>query len=71
MGPDGKPLMQEVEIPEGIEMQDDLVGANEPEGSGPSIGGGVSAINETTISVDTLPKQNQGLSIPKDQSFIR
>ena len=71
MGPDGKPVMQETEIPEGIEMQDDLVGAYEPEGSGPSIGGGVSAISETTISVDTLPKQNQGLSIPKDQSFIR
>ena len=72
IGPDGNPLMEQpMSADEGIEMQDDLVGANQPETSEPDIGKGIGAINETTMSVDSIPKQNQGLSVPKDQSFIR
>jgi capsid protein len=71
IGPDGKPLMQTVDPQEGIEMQDDLVGATQPETSEPSIDGGTSPVNETTISYETLPKQNEGLSLPKEQTYIR
>lgn len=71
IGPDGKPVMEQPEPTEGVEMQDDLVGANQPQTAEPSIGAGIDAINETTMSVDSIPKQNQGLSVPKDQSFLR
>lgn len=71
MGPDGKPLMQNVDPQEGIEMQDDLVGATQSETEEPSIDGGITPVNETTISYETLPKQNEGLSLPKEQTYIR
>ena len=71
IGPDGKPLMQTVDPQEGIEMQDDLVGATQSETDEPSIDGGISPVNETTISYETLPKQNEGLSLPKEQTYIR
>ena len=70
IGPDGQPVMQPQEgTGQGVEMQGDLVGAGEPETAEPSVGNGINAVNETSMSVDYIPKQNQGLSVPKDQSY--
>lgn len=72
VGPDGQPIPQD----QGVEMAEeqapeDMVGANQPETQEPSIDGGTSPINETDVSVDFVPKQNEGLSAPRDQSFLR
>jgi hypothetical protein len=72
IGPDGQPVMQQgMSADEGIEMQDDLVGANQPETPEPNIGSGIGAINETNMNFESVPKQNQGLSAPRDESYLR
>ena len=54
---------------EGVETTD-TVADTVPTGEAPDIGGGVAPVKNTQSSVDNIPKQNQGLSYPKDNSFV-
>jgi hypothetical protein len=71
MGEDGKVVpIPEKEVADYDEVKD-KVGETEPDTAPPEIPEGVSPINSTNIAVDSIPKQNAGLSRSVEQSYPR